>query len=262
MLHVARRQIIPAIVLTLVVGLFFGLALPLVVTGIGRVIFPFRSNGSLVKVNGKVVGSSLIGQNFLDSKGNPDPRYFQSRPSAAGAGYDPTASGATNLGPGDPRLVGFIPGFNSVDLNGNPSTTNPFATTADPYCVPLDATSGNPATSPSSGEKFSKNNDGSYVCDSNTVPERALAYRALNNLAANVKVPVDAVTASASGLDPDISPANAQLQAARVASARHLPLATVLALVKAHTNGRQWGFLGDETVNALDLNLALNKLAT
>jgi len=92
------------------------------------------------------------------------------------------------------------------------------------------------------------------------VPERVLAYRALNNVPANVKIPVDAVTASGSGLDPDISPANADLQAARVATARHLDVATVMALIKQHTNGRQLGFLGEKTVNVLDLNLALDKL--
>jgi K+-transporting ATPase ATPase C chain len=98
------------------------------------------------------------------------------------------------------------------------------------------------------------------VCDPNTVPERAIAYRQLNGLAANATVPVDAVTASYSGLDPDISPENADLQAQRVATARHLPLAQVQALIKSHTNGRALGFLGEKTVNVLDLNLALDKL--
>ncbi len=108
---------------------------------------------------------------------------------------------------------------------------------------------------------YEKNKDGSYVCDPNTVPERALAYRAFNNLAANTKVPVDAVTASASGLDPDISIANADMQAQRVATARHLPLATVMTQIKAHTDGRSLGFLGEKAVNVLELNLGLDKLA-
>jgi potassium-transporting ATPase KdpC subunit len=255
MLQVARRQIIPAIVLTVVFAVFFGLVFPAVVTGIGRVVFPDRSNGSLVKVDGKVVGSALIGQEFLDSKGNPDPRYFQSRPSNAGAGYDPTASGASNLGPGDPRLVGNVPGLNIVGKN-------PYATPSDPWCLPVQATdkNGDDKTDKAGNPIYEKNPDGVYVCNANTVPERALAYRALNHLSSKVKIPVDAVTSSASGLDPDISPANAMLQAPRVAAARGLPVATVLRLVKSHTNDRQWGFLGDETVNVLDLNLALNRL--
>jgi len=255
-----RRHLITSITLTAVVAVFLGLAYPLAVYGLGQAAFPWRANGSFITRNGKVVGSALIGQEFLDQKGNPDPRYFQPRPSAAGNGYDPTASGATNLGPSDPRLVGFIPGLNAVDLAGNTSTTNPFATKDDPYCVPTDAKTGSAVTSPSDGQTYAKNPDGSYVCYANTVPERAIAYRQANNLAADAKVPVDAVTASASGLDPDISVANAELQAARVASARNLPLTTVADLIAKHTDGRQWGFLGEKTVNVLDLNLALDSL--
>jgi len=254
-----RRHLLTSVILTVIVGLALGIIYPLVVTGIGEVVFPYRANGSLISVKGKVVGSALLGQEFLDSKGNPDPRYFQPRPSAAGAGYDPTSSGASNLGPSDPRLVGFIPGFNTVDLSGNPSATNPFATRDDPYCVPTDD-QGDPVTSPAAGQKYAKNSDGSYACDPNTVPERVLAYRQLNNLPATTKVPVDAVTASGSGLDPDITVGNADLQAARVASARSLSLATVMALISQHTNSPQWGFMGEKTVNVLDLNLALNGL--
>jgi len=255
-----RRHILTSVILTLVVGIGLGLLYPAVVWGISAVAFPWRANGSLVHRNGQVVGSALIGQEFLGKDGNPDPRYFQPRPSSAGAGYDPTASGASNLGPSNPLLVGFIPGLNTVDLNGNPSSANPFATKDDPYCVPTDGKTGNPVTSPSPGQQYAKNKDGSYVCDANTVPERTLGYRQLNNLDASVKVPVDAVTGSGSGLDPDISVANADLQAARVASARKLPVSTVMALVKRHTNNPQWGFLGETTVNVLDLNLALDAL--
>jgi K+-transporting ATPase ATPase C chain len=255
-----RRHLITSLILTAIVGLGLGVVYPLAVYGIGQVAFSYRANGSLIHRNGKVIGSALIGQEFLDNKGNPDPRYFQPRPSAAGAGYDPTASGATNLGPSDPRLDGFVPGLNTVDLSGNPSSTNPFATKDDPYCVPTDATTGNPVISPSAGQKYAKNSDGSYVCDSNTVPERVLAYRQLNNLPVSTKVPVDAVTASGSGLDPDISVANADIQAARVAAARNLPVATVMALIHSHTDDPQWGFLGEKTVNVVDINLALDAL--
>jgi K+-transporting ATPase ATPase C chain len=255
-----RRHIFTSVILTAIVGLGLGIVYPLVVAGIGQVAFSYRANGSLVSVKGKVVGSALIGQEFLDSKGNPDPRYFQPRPSSAGNGYDPTASGASNLGPSDPRLVGFIPGFNTVDLSGNASATNPFATKDDPYCVPTDAKTGNAVASPSAGQQLATNTDGSFVCSANTVPERALSYRQLNNLGADVKVPVDAVTGSGSGLDPDISAANALLQVARVADARHLSSSVVLALVDRHTNSPQWGFMGEKTVNVLDLNLALDAL--
>ena len=266
-----RRMLVPAVVLTAVTAVALGLIYPIAMTGIGRAVFPDRSEGSLVTRNGKVVGSSLIGQNFSDKDGNPDPRYFQTRPSASGtSGYDPTgstcpptnpsciASGASNLGPGDPKLVGFIPGFNSVDRNGNPSKTNPFATADDPNCVPTDK-DGNAVTSPTAGQKYAKK-DGQLVCYAQTVPERVLAYRDLNNLSARTRIPADAVTASASGLDPDISVANANLQAPRVAKARGLPVATVRKLVSQHTNEPQWGVLGEKTINVLDLNLALNDM--
>ncbi len=255
-----RRQIIPAVMLVAAFAVITGVIYPLAVWAIGQTTMAWRANGSFIKRNGQVVGSALIGQSFLDKRGNPLTQYFQPRPSAAGAGYDATASGASNLGPGDPRLVGFIPGFNSVDLNGNSSATNPFATPDDPYCVPVDAKSGNPVTSPSSGQQYAKNNDGTYVCDSNTVPERAIAFRQLNGLATGATVPVDAVTASNSGLDPDVSIANADLQVARIATARHLSVARVAALVAEHTDNRRFGILGERTINVLDLNLALDAL--
>jgi potassium-transporting ATPase KdpC subunit len=255
-----RRQIIPAIMLVAAFAVITGLIYPLAVWGIGQTTMAWRANGSFIKRNGQVVGSALIGQSFLDKKGNPLTQYFQPRPSAAGAGYDATASAASNLGPGDPRLVGFIPGFNSVGPDGNPSATNPFATKDDPYCVPVDAQSGSPVTSPSPGQQYAKNTDGTYVCDANTVPERAIAFRQINGLPANASVPVDAVTASNSGLDPDISIANADLQVARVATARHLPQARVTALVAEHTDNRRFGILGERTINVVDLNLALDAL--
>jgi potassium-transporting ATPase KdpC subunit len=254
-----RRILLSSVVLTLVVAVALGLVYPLALVGIGKVAFSYRANGSMVTEHGQVVGSALIGQSFLDAKGNPLPQYFQPRPSDAGAGYDPTISSASNLGPGDPRLIGFIPGLNTVGLDGSKSRTNPFATKADPYCVPTDPT-GAPVIAPTAGQKYAKNKDGSYVCDPNTVPERAIAYRQLNGLAPNATVPNDAVQASGSGLDPDISVANARLQAPRVARARHLSTATVMNLISKHTDGRPWGFLGEQTVNVLDLNLALNAL--
>jgi len=187
-----RRQLVPALVVFLFFTALVGVVYPLAVTGVARIAFPSKSQGSLVRRGDMVVGSRLLGQAFSG------PRYFQPRPSAAGTGYDGAASGASNLGPADPLLLA-------------------------------------------------------------EVRARVAAYRRLNNLAASTPVPVDAVTASGSGLDPEISPANARLQAPRVARARSLPLAQVLALVRENTTGRSLGFLGEPGVNVLELNLALDK---
>jgi potassium-transporting ATPase KdpC subunit len=262
-----RRQFVPAVLSMIVFTLVLGVGYGLLVTGVAQIPgLKDKADGSLVARGGKDVGSSLIGQAFVDKKGNPIPRYFQSRPSAAAgvdatteAGYDPTLSSGSNLGPSNPLLVGFIPGFNSVDLKGNSSKTNPFATRADPYCVPVDR-AGDPVTSPTEGQKYKKTRRGAYVCDTNTVPQRTLAYRELNGLERNTKVPVDAVTASASGLDPDISVANAGLQAKRVARERGLPVARVRRLIDDHTSGRDLGIFGEKTVNVLELNLALDEI--
>jgi potassium-transporting ATPase KdpC subunit len=194
-----RRQLTTALLVTVALIVLLGLVYPLVMTGLGRAFFSRQANGSLVKVGDKVVGSALLGQSFADAKGNPLPQYFQPRPSAAGNGYDATASGATNLGPSNPALL-------------------------------------------------------------NAVAQRVDAYRRFNQLPAGTPVPVDAVTSSGSGLDPDISEANALDQAARVAAARHLQVATVTALVHEHANGRPWGVLGEGTVNVLDLNVALDRM--
>src|SRR5262249_54871036 len=155
------------------------------------------------RVNGRVVGSAWIGQTFTDAK------YFHPRPQedayVAGAQGGGTYSFGSNFGPTDPRLIGNVPGVN-LD-----SKTNPDATAEDPFGV-KDAKTG--------------------ACNTDTVPERVLAYRAENHLSPSAPVPVDAVTASASGLDPGISVANARLQAQRVATARGMQVAAVLALVK------------------------------
>jgi K+-transporting ATPase ATPase C chain len=192
-----RRQLVTGLLMTVAMTVLVGLAYPLMMTGIAQVLMGNRADGSFVTRNGKVVGSSLIGQNFFLKNGDPDPRYFQSRPSAAGDGYDATSSGGSNDGPSAPSLL-----------------TN--------------------------------------------VKDRVAAYRELNGLSATARVPVDAVTASGSGLDPDISVANALLQAARVAKTRGISTDLVLALVKEHTDDRPLGILGEKTVNVLDLNLALD----
>ena len=251
------RHLIASVVMLAMVTVALGFGYPLVVTGLAQLFFHNQANGSLIYRDGKLAGSALLGQEFTDSKGNPLPRYFQPRPSAAGTGYDGSSSGASNLGPSNPLLIGFVPGVNTVGLNGQPSAANPFATKADPACVPT-SPQGTPVTSPAPGQKYAKTASGSYVCDPDTIPERAIAYRAFNGMAANAPVPVDAVTASGSGLDPDISVQNALDQAPRVARARHLPAQQVIALVHRHTQGRQWGFLSEPSVNVLDLNLALD----
>jgi K+-transporting ATPase ATPase C chain len=255
-----RRQLVTGLLMTVVLTVLLGFVYPLVVTGISEAFMGNRANGSVVKVNGKVVGSSLIGQSFADAKGNPIAKYFQPRPSAtSGSPYNGLASGGSNLGPSNPLLIGFVPGVNTVGLDGNSSKTNPFATKQDPNCVPLDD-QGNPVTTPTPGTKYTKTAGGSYACDPNTVPERVLAYRTFNHLAANAEVPSDAVTASGSGLDPAISLANARLQASRVAQARGVSVDNVNQLIAEHTQSRQWGVLGEQTVNVLELNLALDRM--
>jgi K+-transporting ATPase ATPase C chain len=253
------RHLIASVVMLLVVTVALGFGYPLVVTGLSQLFFRDKADGSLVYRDGRLVGSSLLGQEFTDSKGNPLPQYFQPRPSDAGTGYDGADSGASNLGPSNPLLIGFVAGVNTVGLDGRPSAANPFATKADPACVPTDP-KGNPVTSPSPGQTYAKTAGGQYVCDPDTIPERAIAYRQFNGMAPNAPVPVDAVTASGSGLDPDISVQNALDQAPRVARARNLPASEVISLVHHDTQGREWGFLGEPTVNVLELNLALDGL--
>lgn len=257
-----RRQLLTAVAMFVLLTVVTGIVYPLVTTGVGEAFLSRQANGSLVRQGGTVVGSSLLAQGFTDKAGNPLPRYFQPRPSETGTfPYNGLASGSDNYGPSNPLLIGFVPGVNTVGLDGRPSKTNPFATPADPFCVPVDATRAEtPVTSPTPGQTYAKNPDGTYVCDPGTVPERAIAYRRFNGLAPDAPVPVDAVTVSFSGLDPEISIANADLQAPRVARARHLPLATVTALVRRNIDGRSLGILGDPGVNVLTLNLALNRL--
>jgi K+-transporting ATPase ATPase C chain len=255
-----RRHFLASIAMLVTLTAVLGFGYPLVVTGLAELGFAHQANGSLVYRGGKLVGSSLLGQSFTAASGAPLPQYFQPRPSAAGAGYNAASSGASNLGPSNPLLIGFVAGVNTVGLDGKPSATNPFATSADPACVPLDL-KGNPVTSPAPGQRYAKAPNGSYICDPGTVPERAIAYRVFNGLRPGAPVPIDAVTASGSGLDPDISIANALDQARRVARARHLHEGEVIGLLHRYTVGRQLGFLGAPTVDVLELNLALDNLA-
>jgi K+-transporting ATPase ATPase C chain len=187
-MNLTRNAIIAAL-MTFWTTILVGVAYPLAVTGIAQVLFPARANGQLVRRGGVVVGSRLLAQPFTS------PRYFHPRPSAAGAaGYDASASGGSNLGPTNRRLIDRVAAGVAAARKDDPGQ----------------------------------------------------------------RVPIDMVTTSASGLDPDISPATARFQAARVARARGLPVDVVLRLVDEFTTPPDLGFLGEARVNVLMLNLALD----
>ena len=258
MRSIIRSQLLTGLLVTICLLVLCSAAYPLAVWGVGRVAFRHQTDGSLVTAPRGIVGSALIGQTFTDKSGAPLPQYFQPRPSAARTsahpnGYDPTVSQGSNLGPLNPSLVG-----NDV----GPHADNPYRTPDDASCVPVQATdaSGQAETNSAGQPIYERADDGAYVCNPDTVPQRVIAYRRFNGLGPHDPVPVDAVTASGSGLDPDISLANALDQAPRVARVRGVSLTTVRALVHRHTRGRGWGILGETTVNVLDLNLALDRL--
>jgi len=213
-----RRQALPAITSMLALTLLLGILYPLLITGIGQLAFPGNSNGQQVHVDGKLIGSKEIGQQFTDlvykhgkvemSDGEPvtkpDPRYFQTRPSGTGPADNAAATEFANLGPND-------------------------------------------------------------LSTKRAIQANIKAYLALNRPydpgLTVAKIPVDAVDTSASGIDPDISPANAWIQAHRIAAVRHLSLATVMSEISKYTGGRGLGFSGDPSVNVLELNLALNRIS-
>ena len=221
-----RRQLLPALRMILVLTVITGLAYPLAMTGFAQVLFKDKANGSLVEVDGTAVGSSLLGQTFTGEQ------YFQGRPSAAGI----LATGSTDEEglAADPK---DLSNANSGGSNLGPTNeTFLYGATDDPATPDEDETA-----------------DG--------VEQLAAAYRSANGLAADAAVPVDAVTSSGSGLDPQISVANARIQAQRVAIARGLPIAAVLELVDDHTDGPTLGFMGENGVNVLALNVALDRLS-
>jgi potassium-transporting ATPase KdpC subunit len=185
-------QLWPALRINIFLTILLGVGYPLAVTGISQLLFPHQANGSLITKDNRVIGSELIGQNFSR------PEYFQGRPSAAGSdGYDPTASGGSNYGPTNQKLIDRVKA--SVD-------------------------------------KFHKEN-----------PDY------------NGPLPADLLTASGSGLDPDISPASAQAEAPRVAKARGISVDQINQLVAQYTKSADLGLLGEPRVNVLKLNLALDQ---
>ncbi len=186
-----KKNLMTAILMTLVTTLLLGLLFPLVVTGLAQLLFPQQANGQLITRNGKVVGSRLIGQSFSS------PGYFHSRPSSAGTGYDAANSSGSNLGPTNQALIARTQG---------------------------------------DAKRLQTENPGAAI-------------------------PMDLLTTSGSGLDPDISPEAAEFQVPRVAKERGVSDDVVRDKVRQHTEYRQFGFLGEPRVNVLELNLALDAIA-
>jgi K+-transporting ATPase ATPase C chain len=187
-----RRNLITAILYTLVTTVIFGLVYPYAVTGVAQLLFKDKANGQLIEQNGQLVGSRILGQPFTAAD------YFHSRPSAAGTGYDAANSSGSNYAPTNKKLIDRIAGDVSAMQVDHPG----------------------------------------------------------------IDVPIDLVTASGSGLDPDITPDAAEFQVARIAQQRHLSEDALRNLIAHHTQGRQLGFLGEPRVNVLELNLDLDRSAT
>ena len=187
------RLIRPAISLLVLMTVLLGIVYPLVITGVAKLVFPRQAEGSLIFKDGRLIGSTLIGQSFSD------PKYFWGRPSATSPQpYNGLASSGSNLGPLNPALLDAVKANAKALHDADPNNRRP--------------------------------------------------------------IPVDLVSASASGLDPEISPAAAQYQAARVARARNLPLEQVEALIRAHEQGRLLGLIGEPRINVLEVNLALDRM--
>ncbi|SCG64289.1 K+-transporting ATPase ATPase C chain [Micromonospora echinaurantiaca] len=271
----------------LVLTVLLGLLYPLVLVAVGRIPgLDGKADGSLVSVDGRTVGSRLIGQSFTDADGKPVPRYFQSRPSAAGDGYDPTATAASNLGPEsvvdtiatDPeestpslltqvcsrsRAVGE---FNGVD--GSRPFCTPGGVGAVLAVFRADGLTGAVTRVVSVNQTahatpFLTSYQGVPVelaqPGRDYVAEGGIVTPIRGDAPAEPTVPADAVTASGSGLDPHISPAYAELQVNRVARERGTDPDAVRRLVESHTTGRALGFMGEPGVNVLALNLALDR---
>jgi len=238
------EQILPGLRIKLFMTVVLGVGYPLLMTGISQVIFPKQANGSLITVGGKVIGSEIIGQSFTK------PEYFHPRPSAAGSGYDATASSGSNLGPTSAKL---IHGTTKMDDKKNEVVDyDGINLRIVHYCVDNDI----PYESSMPLDRF-KGADGSL--------DDVKMIKAFNDDKApliftpKAPIPADAVTTSGSGLDPHISPANAQAQASRVAKARGISTDQANQIVAKFTEGSDLGLLGEPRVNVLKLNLAMDQ---
>jgi K+-transporting ATPase ATPase C chain len=242
------KELKPGLLMMVVMTGLTGLIYPAVVTGIAQVVFPDKANGSLIEANGQAIGSRLIGQNFAR------PEYFHPRPSAAGSnGYDPTATSGSNLGPTSAKLIN---GTTRVDDKTKAEVVD-FDGISDRvvhYCVD----NGLPYESSVPLDQFK---DAHGDLDDVKLIKAFGDHKAPLSFRSKTPIPADAVTASASGIDPHISPRNAEIQTARVAKARGVPVDHVQALVAQHTEGRTLGILGEPRVNVLELNLALDAAA-
>jgi potassium-transporting ATPase KdpC subunit len=238
------KQLGPGFRLMLALTVLTGLVYPGVMTALSKFVFPRQAQGSLVTMNGTVVGSALIGQSFTR------PEYFHPRPSSAGTGYDATASSGSNLGPTSAKLLhGTVKtddkGKEVVDFDGVEDRIVH-------YCVDNQI----PYASSSRLEQF---------MDAQGNLDDVKLIKAFNDgnnpltFTPSIQIPADAVTGSASGLDPQISPANANLQAGRVAKARGISVDEVKTLVTRATQGPDLGFLGESRVNVLLLNVSLDQ---
>lgn len=265
-----------------------GVAYPMLITGLAQAPgVSARADGSMDSVDGREVGSKLIGQSFTNSDGHPLVQYFQSRPSAAGQGYDPTTTSASNLGP--ESIVDVLPDPSLPDRAGTPSLLTQVCARslvvgrlegvsgARPYCTAdgvgavlavfyaapsyrgavsrvvsvNQACPAHPFLAAYAGVRVECATFGQDYAKARITPIRGDAP-------AHPPVPPDAVTASASGLDPEISPAYARLQEARVARVRGVTVAQIQALVDRFRAGRDLGFIGEPRVNVLQLNVALD----
>ena len=255
------RQIWAATRALAVLTALTGVVYPLAVTGLAQFLFHHQANGSPLVRQGRTVGSELIGQNF------PESGYFQSRPSVAGKdGYDTLASAASNLGPEDvldrpgrPSLLSQVCARSvAVGRREGVSGARPYCADGGGAVVKVFPNRVVSANQPCPATPFVATYEGTRVECARPGEDLAAGRTAPVRGTARAVVPVDAVTASGSGLDPDISVAYAELQAPRVARERGLDLARVRALIRANTTGRTLGFLGEPAVNVLRLNLALD----